>query len=105
MKGMTGLRVSHVSMYMISLALLHLLFVSCAEAWAPMASGILPGRQARSVQLKFPLRMQAQTPECDAEGVSRRSVAALIGLASLGLWGEPANADMTLTSIKRSYFR
>lgn len=98
--------VSDITSMRIGLSVVLLLGCICtADAWAPMFAGSVSGTQARKSSL-MALRMgAAPVPDQGSQEMPRRTFASLVGLSILGLGARPASADMTLNSIKRSYFR
>jgi len=81
-----------------------LCYICTADAWAPpTVAGGMPRTQARKSSA-MALRMCA-APDQGGREMPRRTFASLVGLSILGLGANPASADMTLNSIKRSYFR
>jgi hypothetical protein len=81
-----------------------LCYVCTADAWAPIVTGGMPRTQARKSSA-MALRMCAAAPDQGGREMPRRTFASLFGISILGLGASPASADMTLNSIKRSYFR
>jgi hypothetical protein len=85
--------------------ILVLCHICTADAWAPpTVAGGMPRTQARKSSA-MALRMCAAAPDQGGREMPRRTFASLFGISILGLGASPASADMTLNSIKRSYFR